>query len=443
MKVLLTIKHLASSPIKNLHRTVTNLLLRCGFQSEVTKMTTKPEGSKSSLNQSTIDTRSMKKEYNLNGKEPVRLRRKKLKSGGYSLYLDVYWNRRRSYEFLKLYLNRSSDEVARAENRNTLEIARQIKYKRILALQLGHYGLSNIIPRPRFADFFAEMTAQKQRFRSNADNWNGALKHLMIFLKGSNPTINEIDDIWLLKFKDYLSEPSKLTGKPRLAPNTAHSYFNKIRAALTVAYHRKMIDRNPASIVRAIPAEGTMREFLTVEEVKKLVDTPCEEPLLKDAFLFSVLTGLRWSDVFHLKWEQVKGNEVDGWYLQFKQRKTKDFLVLPITMQTKELLGIPRDQHERVFRGLKYSAHTSNILGRWSLSAGIAKKITFHSGRHTHATMLISKGVDIYTVSKLLGHKRVKSTELYAHMTDALKIEAINKLPVFTSTNSNNSQQKK
>jgi integrase len=376
-----------------------------------------------------------KKQYNLNGKEPVRLRTKRLKNGGHSLYLDIYWNRRRSYEFLKMYLRGSADELALVENKNTLEIARQIKYKRILALQLGHYGVSNGLPRPRFADFFAEMTALKQRFRSNADNWNGALKHLMIFLDGANPTINEIDDLWLLEFKDYLSEPSRLTGKPRLAPNTAHSYFNKIRSALTVAYHRKMIDRNPASIVKAIPAEGTLREFLTVEEVKKLVDTPCEEPLLKDAFLFSVLTGLRWSDVFHLKWEQVKGNETEGWYLQFQQRKTKDYLVLPVTAQAKELLGTVRDQYEQVFAGLKYSAQTSNVLSRWSLLAGIAKKITFHSARHTHATLLISKGVDIYTVSKLLGHRRVKSTELYAHMTDALKVEAINKLPVFNTPN--------
>ena len=148
----------------------------------------------------------------MNGKEPVRLRKRRLKNGGYSLYLDTYWNRRRSVESLKMYLNNSSDPLAIAEDKTTLEIARQIKYKRILALQLGHYGVSNIAPRQKFADYFAEMTVQRQRFRSNADNWNGALKHLMIFLKGSNPVINEIDDIWLMEFRDYLSQPNKLTG---------------------------------------------------------------------------------------------------------------------------------------------------------------------------------------------------------------------------------------
>jgi integrase len=90
-----------------------------------------------------------------------------------------------------------------------------------------------------------------------------------------------------------------------------------------------------------------------------------------------------------------------------------------------------RDSNDdKVFRGVKYSAQTSNVLTRWALEALISKKITFHSARHTHATMLLTEGVDIYTVSKLLGHKRVKSTERYAHMVDRLKIEAINKLPV-------------
>ncbi len=372
-----------------------------------------------------------KMKYNINGKEPVRVRMRALKNGGYSLYLDTYWNGRRSVESLKMYLNNSSDPLAIAEDKTTLEIARQIKYKRILALQLGHYGVSNIAPRQKFADFFAEMTAQKVRFRSNSDNWHSTLKHLMLFLNGSDPTLNQIDDIWLLEFKNYLSEPNKLTGRPRLSPNTAHSYFNKVRAALTIAYHRKLIDRNPASIVKAIPAESTLRDFLTPEEVKKMIAAPCEEPVLKNMFLFSVLTGLRWADIYHLKWAEVKGDYIDGWYVHLKQRKTKEYLVLPITTQAKDLMGDARDQHEKIFTGVKYSAQTSNVLTRWALEAKITKKITFHSARHTHATMLISKGVDIYTVSKLLGHKRVKSTERYAHMTDTKKIEALNKLPVF------------
>ena len=243
-----------------------------------------------------------------------------------------------------------------------------------------------------------------------------------------NPTIQEIDDIWLEEFRAYLLEVDKRSSKPRLSSSTALSYFNRVRTALTTAYERRIIERNPANLARPIRAENAMREFLTLNEVKRLVETKCDQPVLKDAFLFCVLTGLRWSDIAHLTWEEVKGNTVDGWYLHFKQRKTKLFHILPITQQAKEILGERLQSDLPIFSGLKYSSKTSIELCRWAIAAGVAKRITFHSARHTHATLLLSHGVDIYTVSKLLGHKHVVSTERYAHMTDKLKIKAIRTL---------------
>jgi len=369
-----------------------------------------------------------KRNTDLNRKEPVRLRQRRIKNGGYSLYLDIYWNGKRSYDFLKLYLNPPIDDLAVIENKTTLELAKHIKYKRILELQTGLHGSMVAKPRPKFKDFFAELASEKIRFDNNAGNWASAFKHLIQFLNGDNPTIQEIDDIWLEEFRAYLLEVDNRTKKPRLSSNTALSYFNKVRAALTTAYERRIIERNPANLARPIRAESTMREFLTLNEVKRLVETKCDLPVLKDAFLFCVLTGLRWSDIAHLTWDEVKGNETEGWYLQFKQRKTKQFHVLPITLQAKELLGNRLAQDQTIFNQLRYSYKTSIELCRWAIAAGIAKKISFHSARHTHATLLLSHGVDIYTVSKLLGHKHVVSTERYAHMTDKRKIEAIGKI---------------
>ena len=91
------------------------------------------------------------------GKEPVRLRQRRIKNGGYSLYLDTYWNGKRSYDFLKLYLNPPTDDLAIIENKTTLELAKQIKYKRILELQTGLHGSAVVKPRPKFRDFFAEL----------------------------------------------------------------------------------------------------------------------------------------------------------------------------------------------------------------------------------------------------------------------------------------------
>ena len=102
---------------------------------------------------------------------------------------------------------------------------------------------------------------------------------------------------------------------------------------------------------------------------------------MKDAFLFCVLTGLRWPDKAHLTWEEVKGNDADGWYLHFKQRKTKLYHVLPITPKAKELLGERFESNPVIFSDLKYSSKTSIELARWAIAAGIAKRITFHSAK--------------------------------------------------------------
>ena len=267
-------------------------------------------------------------------------------------------------------------------------------------MQTGLHGSAVVKPRPKFRDFFAELASEEIRFDNNAGNWSSAFKHVLVFLGDDNPTIQEIDDIWLEEFRAYLLEVDK----------------------------RRIIERNPANLARPIRAQNAIREFLTFNEGKRLVETKCNEPVLKDAFLLCVLTALRWSDIAHLTWEEVKGNDVDGWYLHFKQRKTKLYHVLPITPQPKELLGERFESTRVIFNRLKYSSKTSIELCRWAIAASIAKRITFHSARHTHATLLLSHGVDIYTVSKLLGHKHIVSTERYAHITDKLKLDAINKL---------------
>ena len=118
---------------------------------------------------------------------------------------------------------------------------------------------------------------------------------------------------------------------------------------------------------------------------------------------------------------------MDGIFISNSGRQNF-YHVLPITPQAKELLGERCEANRPIFKDLKYSSKTSIELCRWAIAAGVAKRITFHSARHTHATLLLSHGVDIYTVSKLLGLKHVVSTERYAHVTDRLKTEAIHKL---------------
>ena len=87
---------------------------------------------------------------------------------------------------------------------------------------------------------------------------------------------------------------------------------------------------------------------------------------------------------------------------------------------------------ERVFNGLISLGRTNEVLSRWGKDAGIQKHITFHTARHTHATMMITLGADIYTVSKLLGHTNIQTTQIYAKIVDESKSKAIALIPEIT-----------
>ena len=109
--------------------------------------------------------------------------------------------------------------------------------------------------------------------------------------------------------------------------------------------------------------------------------------------------------------------------------KTKGVENLPINEQAVKLMGNRGKEEEKVFEGLLYSAYNNKKLHKWVKEAGIDKHITFHSGRHSFATLQLTMDTDIYTVSKLLGHKNVKTTEIYAKVIDKKKINAVSKIP--------------
>ncbi|WP_311709653.1 site-specific integrase [Riemerella anatipestifer] len=202
-----------------------------------------------------------------------------------------------------------------------------------------------------------------------------------------------------------------------------------MRAALKEAHRNKLIADNPTTRVRSIKEEETNRQYLILEEIQKLVNTECDNSLLKRAFLFSCMTGLRFSDIENLKWKNVNYDENTGWTLNFVIKKTKAIEYLPINEQAIKLIGEKGKDEEKVFEGLIYSAYNNKKLRKWIAKAGIDKHITFHSARHSFATLQLTMDTDIYTVSKLLGHKNVKTTEIYAKVIDKKKINAVLKIP--------------
>ncbi len=362
----------------------------------------------------------------------VTLRKRKSTSGNENLYLDIYRNGKREYEFLNLKLITPKLPSDRKANKETLQLAEAIRGQRQVELQNGTYGFKKFGANANmdFLAYFKKLTDERYNSIGNFGNWQCSLKHFSAYTK-NNCLLKDIDENLIEGFRYYLLNERLTKSKTKLSQNSALSYFNKLRAAINKAFDMRLIEDNPVRRVKSIPQEETTRQYLSFEEVKKLSETECRYPYLKTAFLFSVLTGLRWSDINKLVWSEIHHSDKDGWSIIFRQKKTKEQEYLPMTEQARELLGVEENPDARVFVGLKYSAYMNVELSRWIMKAGITKNITFHCARHTHATLLLSNGVDIYTVSKLLGHKHVKTTQVYGKIIDQKKIEAVNKLPKF------------
>ena len=137
-----------------------------------------------------------------------------------------------------------------------------------------------------------------------------------------------------------------------------------------------------------------------------------------------------WFDknIKNLVWGEIHHSVENGYSIQFTQQKTKGVEVLPISEQAYSLLGEPKEPTDKVFEGLTYSAYENKHLYQWIGAAGITKDITFHCFRHTFATLQLSHGTDIYTVSKMLGHRELKTTQIYAKIVDDTKRKAADKI---------------
>jgi len=363
----------------------------------------------------------------------VTLRHKKLSSGRESLYLDIYLpdqSQKRIKEYLKLYIySRPKDKEERYQNKETLLLAESIAAKRLIRLQEETYGFKKTFAiGANFIGYFEEQATKRYQSKGNYGNWDSVLK-LLIKFEGDIIPFAKVDEKWLQSFKDYLQNKARTKSNNLLSQNSCYSYFNKVKACLKQAHREKMIPNNPAESVSGFKQAETQREFLTFEELQLAAKAECEIPKLKTAFMFSSLTGLRWSDIQKLVWAEIQHSEAQGSYIRFTQQKTDGVETLPISEQARNLLGEKDEPNERVFKGLKYSAWHNMKLTQWMMRAGINKNITFHCARHTYATLQLTLGTDIYTVSKLLGHKDLKTTQVYAKIIDEKKVEAANKIP--------------
>ena len=214
-----------------------------------------------------------------------------------------------------------------------------------------------------------------------------------------------------------------------ISPTTQHIYYVCFCAALNEAVRAEIILSNPFDKIASadkIKVPASKREYLTIDEVKQLIATDYKRENIKNAFLFSCFCGLRYSDICAITWGQII-QDGEQMRLQLKMQKTQEMLYLPISEQAQKFLPNrgTASANDPIFHMFS-EPQTNNNLAKWAKAAGITKKVTFHVARHTFATMMLTLGADLYTTSKLLGHKNVETTQIYAKIINKKKDEAVN-----------------
>ncbi len=379
-------------------------------------------------------------------KEPVRIRFKQLSNGNQSIYLEYYTGDvirkenyvggKRKYEFLKLYLIPERTREDKAKNEATLALAKAIQSKRIVEVQNDAHGFQNTNKsRVNLLDYLENIGKQsaEQGSRNYARTVLNTVRALKLF-RGDYIAFRDVDK----EFTDYLRQMPKaskygvLKTGGRLSNNSVVSYYGTLRTAINRAYKEGIIAVNPTKefdFASKVRQEPSRREYLTIDELKTLINTECRHEIVKRAFLFSCLCGLRVSDIRKLRWcdLQRSGGRVR---IEITMQKTKEPLYLPISDEALKWLPERGEANDSDFIfPLTHEGTVNDTLQHWAKVAGITKHISFHVARHTHATMMLTLGADLYTVSKLLGHKNIATTQIYAKIVDKKKEEAIGLIP--------------
>lgn len=370
-------------------------------------------------------------------KEPVRIREKVLDGGTISLYLDMYYKGNRKKEGLKLYIIPETTPAAKLQNKNTRKLAEQIKAQRILDIQKDGLVDWEKLKRSRttllswLEDFVTcdeKLSPSSVRPKRNAKD---RVKEYLTSIGKPDMLLSEVDKDFCRGFVAFLRTCKIYKGKKTMSDTTARLLMCRVAEAMNKAVVEGLIPSNPFKSLDAKEKpkmKNGRREFLTVEELKVLIKTPCRYDIVKKAFLFSCFTGLRYSDMKSLKWSEIH-TTADGKarYIEHRQVKTKKTVTIPLSDEALRWMPEQMEGIDQVFHELKASVNTVEaVLKEWMKDCKVDKHITYHCSRHTAATTLLTLGANLYVVSKLLGHSSIQMTEVYAKIVDQKKVETMN-----------------
>ena len=359
----------------------------------------------------------------------VTLRTRPLKNGMLSYYLDYYPGYRDQetmktirHEGLNIYIYANpKNERERNFNATMSEKAEAIRCRRFESIVNDRY---DFFDRHKLKADFLEY--YRKQLRKHDQKWEFVYHHFYNFVHGKC-TFEEIDIDLCNKFREYLLNAKQLRRDGRISKNSASGYWSTFRGLLKILYRNRLIKTNINDFLDKIETEDTPKEYLSVEELYKLAETPCKKPILKTASLFSCLTSLRISDILSLQWHEIVDFAAGGKCVHTITQKTKTEDIIPISDEALQLIGYSPEKTGLVFKGLKRS-WTQYPMKEWIREAGITKNITFHSYRRTYATLQGAAGTDIRTIQSNMAHKSITTTQRYMKVVDSNKREASNRI---------------
>lgn len=402
-------------------------------------------------------------------KDNPRLEQRLLTDGQISLYLEYYLGREsepvlnefgepvlyesgkmagtpkfkvkhiRRKENLNLYLVANPrTPIDRNQNKETLQLAKKIRQEREQEL-LDHENGYRLKKKSKvnLLDYFSEFT-DKANVKDRLV-LVGALKNFKDFLKEEYPQFaNRIEPKYLSKemiqkFVYFLEDNHKGQG--------AETYYRRFKRMVNYAVEQGEIVKSPCKGITTSKLDDVLaKDILSQEEMKKLFATHYtgENPEIRRAFAMTCLTGIRRCDLIRLKYSDI---DYSNRVLTFRQSKTeghssKSGVTTPLNDALLELIGTkPEDVKDDFIFHLPSNTMCLKALRHWTKKAGINKHITWHCGRHSFATALLSNGSNVKVVSELLGHSTLRFTEVYVRAVDKLKVDAINSLPTLEVTN--------
>lgn len=364
----------------------------------------------------------------------IKLIKKKITDGRVSLYLSICTNGKRKKEALGIILEKGHDRLTKDMNKIKLSIARSLQVRRELDYLLNKItDLDPILQQPSpppepvkgsdrdlleiFSGYIDSYTKADLRILKASYN------HLLEYSKANTLPLSGINKNFCKGFLDYLYQ--KFRG------NTPSLYFKKFKNILNFCIDEGYIEKNPALSIHPTQRYALTKEILTPSEIEKLALTPCSNPQIKRAFLFSCHSGLRWCDIKQLKYENI---DYSRNLLRITQQKVSSHsssavLFLNLNNSAMRIIGSQTSDKKGLIFTLPSHARALRIIKDWTQTAGINKHISFHCARHTFITMLIDNGAGIKTAASLAGHSSTRHTEKYIHVVDRQKQKAVDNLP--------------